>query len=814
MLDLNSMLETTEKTLAELKKTESWSSSFEGIQTISRYMHFIELLAHLKENAESKENYLAAFKYYFDQTHDSTSFITAHPESNLSLNFYKIAIHAGNTFNLSPFNFIFPGIPVSDDDFIDDLSNHKEFQEHIQEKNISDEQLPHYLSSIVKRYICGERTLIDKKMLCENYIFDDNRSQRGTFKELPQGNEEFFSISLSDSYTARINMAINNKEVEKYIRMTLPHYDPTFIGQLNYLADQLFENGVQGKFGSEGVAGRGAERAIAWFTQEILPKYQEIYQELGKSKNEKKFLKFLMTKDNKGLADINCVDIKSQMIKTFIAQNESFLFSLDEIDPENTPVEEIQTLKLKLRAENVSTLFIDKGLTLDLYAFNHSNSLQFELSTLLTNADYIPYEALKKYLKSSRVIGYTIKPTKEEFFDAVQLNPFHLNLALDHLILHKDYSDILDRLKNENALHFIKNQLMDSHLNESRKKIFLLLGIKMGSIFIQLAFQSLREEKYFEFYNAIKESLPSVIQTSEDLMRVLKGLHEEQCKEVCNIMKESMPLVIKTSGDFERLLNGLSQKQCDVVYNAMKDILPSLIETYDDFKLILKGLSMEQCREVCYTMKEILFSFINTSNDLANVLYRLSDNSFEAVYNAVKTLFPSLFKTSDELGKVLFKLSTEKCEKFCREMKETLHHLIQTSDDIEKLLFRLSKKQCDAIYDLLKVIFPSIIKTSDDLGKVLFWFSKERYEFICYDIIEIFSSIIQTNDDLNNLFSWLSEEQCDVINDILKKNLPFLKADKTYFNLFTFFTSESGEQVKENVKETKFTNKQLFLQNQ
>lgn len=192
MLDLEVELEKAQKTLAQLNKNLARAPSFEVIQNISRSLHFIQLLTELIGGSPSQDNYLSAFKRYFEQTHDTTSFITAHPESDISLSLYKIAIEAGKNFSLSPFAFIFPGLLISDEDYLENLSHHGGFQEHLKAQNISDEQLPQYLSSIVQKYLCGEKTLIDKKLVFEDYLLDDNRAQRGRFKELPTENGNIF----------------------------------------------------------------------------------------------------------------------------------------------------------------------------------------------------------------------------------------------------------------------------------------------------------------------------------------------------------------------------------------------------------------------------------------------------------------------------------------------------------------------------------------------------------------------------------------------------------------------------------------------
>lgn len=805
MLDLDTLLETAQKTLLELQENNDWAYSFHGIETSSRYTHFIQLLTDLNKSDKNKENYLFAFKHYFEQTHNTTSFITAHPESDLSLNFFKIVIDAGKAFHLSPFAFIFPNLStINNGDYLEDLSNFEMFQEHIKENNLTDEQLPNHLSSIVQRYLCGEKTLIDKQTVCEDYIFDENRDQRGTFRELPQGSEDYCPIPLSKDYIVRIKRAINNDDLDNYIRMTAPHYDPTFKGQLQYLADQLFENGVQGKYGSEDFAGSGATTAISEFIHYVLPKYQERYQKNATSLEEKIFLSFLMTEDKKGLCDESCIDIKSGKINSFIKNHELFLNGLEGTELQNNSTDSkdklrdsAQSLKEKLQTQNACTLFIDKALPLDLHGLYHFTHLPLELYTLLVNANYISEEALEKYCKGGRLIGYTSRLSEEELFDAIQLHPFHLNFALEHMTPPENYTEIHNRLNNDEIFHFIKNQLTDAQLDEARKKNYISLAIKIKK-------SALAKEisKYPQLYNVLKEALPSINVMFHDLIRMLKRLNLDQCVEACNIMKERLPFIIETDNDLIDAAYILSTEQFGIVFDIIKEALPSLIKSTDSFESLLSILNIDKREEACNIMKATLPFIIETAYELKTVLYRLTPEQCTIVCNALKETLPSLIKSTTELKKEASWLGRDKIMVIYNTMTETLPSLIKTSDDLKILLKFLEAEECIKLCNLRKATVLSVIKTSEDLVDLFGDLDKKQIKGIFKAMKETLPPLIKTGDDLTRVLRTLEAEECIELCNIVKASVPsFIKTSKDLVDLIEPLNNKRREAVFNIIKE-------------
>ena len=330
---------------------------------------------------------------------------------------------------------------------------------------------------------------------------------------------------------------------------------------------------------------------------------------------------------------------------------------------------------------------------------------------------------------------------------------------------------IAEKLEIQDVNHF-RNFLRGLNPEECTMVCDDLSGIIHNVSDFTNLLQPLTKEQRSVVYDAMRDRLPSMINTANDFANVLLCcLTREQHSVVYEAMRDRFPDIIKTALDFSNVLQPLTREQRVVVYEAMRGHLPQIIISAKEFGAVLKYLTSEECSLVYESMRGRLPNMIKTVRDFNNVLQVLNPEQCAAVYNAMRDRFPDMIKTAQDFDDVLRVLNPEQRAVVYDAMRDRLPDMIKTTQDFNNALRVLNPEQCAAVYDAMRDRLPDMIKTAQDFDDVLRVLNPEQRAVVYDAMRDRLPDMIHYPIDFSTVLRCLTIEQHSVVYEAIKHRL-------------------------------------------
>ncbi|WP_148294885.1 hypothetical protein [Legionella oakridgensis] len=229
------------------------------------------------------------------------------------------------------------------------------------------------------------------------------------------------------------------------------------------------------------------------------------------------------------------------------------------------------------------------------------------------------------------------------------------------------------------------NSLM-IHLSEKRRfdmyqAMKETLPSLINSVMDFNAFSHLSKEQRVELYANLDQKILSFLEDGEDLGKILRYLPPEQGMMLCEKIKIEKPSIIESANDIGLALQFLSEEQCMAIGNILVGL-----RSAEDLGEIFSSLSPEQITAVC---KSIDLSSIQSPKDLGIVFSSLSHEQSVAAYQAMKEKCSSIIRSAEDLGPMLRCLSAKQCGDVCELMRDQLTLLIPSYKELKQVLTSL-----------------------------------------------------------------------------------------------------------------------------
>ncbi len=691
------------------KKTYSKDEVITG----SALVQFNTLCDNLIKAENDLEKIKALYKEYYNKTKGTSSFLTMNPESEISKAILKITVDIADKFKISPLSLLLPNTQihfVSDDRYnIEDKKNWDEYVSYKGYKNSLQTLIAFY-----QQHFYGADNLVNVDNIISFPI--KNLKQVYEYKETydPKRitvNSDFFERILNSNSLIREAYNLENeiKEVEES--------GHSLKAELIKLANALFDNGVNGRYGSEGYAGVGASIAIGEFRGKWESYYKDDFLNLisiGTSENRQAMEK-LVTQIRQ-LDDGSCVDLKSKALKAVIKELESIL-DKEFIETKDSKRNEETLKKLNNRYKEI-TAEIGKlqnegkiktidALPLDLTCFFQNGKLI--MKSVYDNAESINISDLETILQQVSDISVD-EMNQEDIFGNILLYPKHF-LAIWNRLSDEAKQEIQKHIKeDENIYKAIANQINDPHTTGDLKERLLNITInvltKDGDSFYKI-YSNLDDSNKNNYFEAVKTKLPSITNTGDDFKNIYKLLDTFFWKSERNsyfeAVKTKLPSITNTGDDFKKIYDLLdtffSKSELISYFQTTKCRLPSITNTGDDFKKIYNTLSdgvdlssifngqlpTSDRNRYFNAVNNNLASITNTRNDFEDI-YKLLDsflfNSYTNNYvDAIKDKLPSLTKTRFDFCRFYETLDVRYRNNYVNAIKDKLPSLTKTRVD-------------------------------------------------------------------------------------------------------------------------------------
>lgn len=454
-----------------------------------------------------------------------------------------------------------------------------------------------------------------------------------------------------------------------------------FLGQLTNLCRHLHFNSVDVN-GKEHQAGAGAYTAIIQFFEyyKMIPAQEKstLPPELS---HELTFLLNLVTKphqQSKSPPIHSCIATRRTLLQNAIAPHHTLLSAIN-IDGES---------KTALIKEAKNTLEDTK-------------------------------KNLMNALDSQNYSGYDPLNLTPDLFQA---------LSIRAAIRQPEDLQMIQALEPSEILSFFKGDTLKIHVlwhfHTIDDIVLFILETKIGQL---KAFLTVMGEKIFE----------KLIQTSPELIRLLKPLGFERYQVVFHALKNKIHHVVKSKADIAYMLAHLHPTQRPLMVQLIKEGLIKLLESGQANGLTLQYLNAQD-RDYLYHSLTSLYpliqtglNFINSADELIGLMKHANS---EETLSILKTLprekLLHLLQPFHEFKKVFTALESEHYPLLYSATQHELSNIIQTMDNLILLLDDLKPASRLTFIELIKDFLPKLMTSQNECLSLLTNLTPEEFKLI------------------------------------------------------------------------------------
>lgn len=350
-------------------------------------------------------------------------------------------------------------------------------------------------------------------------------------------------------------------------------------------------------------------------------------------------------------------------------------------------------------------------------------------------------------------------------------------------------------------------------------------GIQAQVDHLTLLLPYLEHTKRITLIEALKQRLPELIKSKENLLDVLLHFEPVQYNEVCEAMQPSLSELIPEAEILISVLRDLSPRQRALLKNETNNIISILRD--QDHKL-----SPIQLTELLKAIPSKLKKFLCASPEFEKVLSMLEPHQRVIVFETLqedKDRLPKLIDNQESLIQVLKHLEPIHCTIVLNAIKDRLIELLAPRGKLEFAAEELTPAQCKLVFAAIQNQLPpitsiqdlSFLITLDSIEGIKVCESKENSKILekisnRHEIrnlldplspdnrMRVFQSnvfrsqflkILQTPEDIRQFLMFFTPEQCKIV---CSKELGIGEKLETFFsNINNFFKVLTGFPLSE-----------------
>lgn len=202
-----------------------------------------------------------------------------------------------------------------------------------------------------------------------------------------------------------------------------------------------------------------------------------------------------------------------------------------------------------------------------------------------------------------------------------------------------------------NVIYYLKEEKIADFCKAMQPKIPEIFNSNSElSHLIECFYPFLSYRKIPPIAEALKTCLPKLVQSPEELVKILYFLNEKQITIVCECWKDYLPKVVTTPENLISLLFPLKKHQSFAVCSTLKDYLPQLIRNEKIFTQIFNGLRNDYQRALMFEqLKPSLNQIIQSTSELNLVTSCLDSSQQKELYTLHKDYLLKLIQSKEDL---------------------------------------------------------------------------------------------------------------------------------------------------------------------
>ncbi len=690
----------------------------------SALVQFNTLCDNLTIAGDDLEKIKQVYQEYYNKTKGTSSFLTVDPNSKISEAIFKITAEIADRFKISPLALLLPA-NTKIHFFAEDINNiEKKEGWDTYVENFHEKDSVKALNACYQRWFYGVDNVVESNQIGLpvkdiKKVRELNHSDNGKLFEI---NPEFFERILNSNSLIReaFNLEKEIKEVEES--------GYSLKAELIKLANALFDNGVNGRFGSEGYAGPGASIAIGEFRGKWNAYYKDEFVKLAgkleQNSDTRNKMEKLVTQIHQ-LDDGSCVDIKSKALKAAINELESILDKNFIEEKDSNKHKEILT-KLNNRykvitaeignLKNEGKIKTIDSLPLDLACFLQNNKLS--MRSVYNNAESINIFDLETILQQVSDISVD-EMNEEDIYNNILLYPKHF-LAMWNRLSEESKQEIQNHIKEDEYIYKgIANQINDPHITDDLKERLLTITInvltKDGDSFCKI-YRNLDGSNKNNYFEAVKNNFPFITHTGDDFEKIYDLLNtfvsKSERDSYFEAVKTKLLSITHTGDDFEKIYELLdtfvSKSERDSYFEAIQTKLPSITKTAFEFYHVYKILNVGDRNNYVNAMKDKLPSLTHTVFEFYHVYEILDVGDRNNYVNAMQDKLPSLTNTITDFSLLYKILDIQNKNNYVNAIKNKLPFITDTISGFSSVYETLDVGDRNNYVDAIKDKLPSL----------------------------------------------------------------------------------------------------------
>ncbi len=268
---------------------------------------------------------------------------------------------------------------------------------------------------------------------------------------------------------------------------------------------------------------------------------------------------------------------------------------------------------------------------------------------------------------------------------------------------------------------------------------------------------SLDVEKFGVVCESMKDRLPAIIRSPDNIPNLLGFLSPQQCASLLISMIDRLSAIIQSLDDFLNLLPFLGPQLRARLLESMIDRPSAIIQSRLDFLCIVKHFTPQQITrlwESTINRQPGMRSYFSAES-FSSVMKKLTAEQRTSVYEAMKDRLPAKIKNHHEFLAILQWLTPEQITNLCESMRDRLPPWRYNLYGLDfraysDVMSGLNPLQRTSLAESMLDILPDMIRSEYDFNEVLSYLNPEQSKFVYDSMANRWLGFYNNDDDVYN----------------------------------------------------------------
>ena len=253
-----------------------------------------------------------------------------------------------------------------------------------------------------------------------------------------------------------------------------------------------------------------------------------------------------------------------------------------------------------------------------------------------------------------------------------------------------------------------------------------------------------------DVFHMIDDKFPALFITSLDFRIALTSIGDDLRITIYEKVKNDLPSLISSVEDLYHALFYLGKIQFIELFLAVRKNT-NIVSSNSNLASLLKIIDVPQCRWLCGIIKSSIGDYVTDIKSLAVFLESLSPVKCNIFLISVSTFLPKFIKNARDFNVLYSKLSKQNSNVLFEFFKLQLPLYINDLCSFDKIAMQLTRQQLNELYTLLVPRFQNFVTSFKAFSSVAVHFRPSQSLTVLKSSTRFLADIIPSDDE----FSWL-----------------------------------------------------------